>query len=229
MSAAFIRFILLLLLVTEQEFVLSSLDINQSPRHLLTARDLGNVTLHCRHGDSDYPYVFWFQHRTVQGTGRHMVMVMVGRIYHNTAQMELGFNARFGITGDAKADVNLTISQVHQSDTAQYFCAASMHGVLDCVTFKTSHPIILQENTRAEIKCQHDDDALSVMLWYQRRPENNTLSLIGYSYFGNKPNYEKEFKDQFELTRESELKGALVLRKAEANDSGEYFCAGSTR
>ncbi|CAL8297307.1 unnamed protein product [Arctogadus glacialis] len=128
MSAAFIRFILLLLLllVTEQEFVLSSLDINQSPRHLLTARDLGNVTLHCRHGDSDYPYVFWFQHRTVQGTGRHMVMV--GRIYHNTAQMELGFNARFGITGDAKADVNLTISQVHQSDTAQYFCAASMHG-----------------------------------------------------------------------------------------------------
>jgi hypothetical protein len=102
-------------------------------------------------------------------------------------------------------------------------------GVLDCVTFVPSHPIILPENTQAEIKCQHDDDALDVMLWYQRRPESNNLSLIGYSYFGNDPNYEKEFKDQFELKRESRLKGALVLRKAEAKDSGEYFCAASTQ
>ena len=102
-------------------------------------------------------------------------------------------------------------------------------GVLDCVTFQPSHPIILQENTQAEIKCQHDDVSLNVMLWYQRRPQNNTLSLIGYSYYGSDPNYEEVFKDQFEMTMESELKGALVRRKAEANDSGEYFCAASTQ
>ena len=99
----------------------------------------------------------------------------------------------------------------------------------DCVTFQPSHPIILRENARAEIKCQHDDSALTVMLWYQRRPQNNTLILIGYYYFGSGPSYEKEFEGQFEMTRESELKGALVRQRAEANDSGEYFCAGSTQ
>ena len=102
-------------------------------------------------------------------------------------------------------------------------------GVLDCVIFQPSHPIILQENTQAEIKCEHDDDNLYVMLWYQRRPQNNTLSLIGYSYYPNDPIYEEVFKDQFEMTMESKLKGALVRRKAEANDSGEYFCAASTQ
>ena len=55
------------------------------------------------------------------------------------------------------------------------------------------------------------------------------MSLIGYSYFGNDPNYEEVFKDQFEMTMESELKGALVRPKAEANDSGEYFCAASAQ
>ena len=102
-------------------------------------------------------------------------------------------------------------------------------GVLDCVTFQPSHPIILQENARAEIKCQHNDSSLSVMLWYQRRPQSTVLSLIGYDYFASDSNYEDGFKDRFKMTRENEVKGALVLPRAEANASGEYFCAGSTQ
>ena len=97
------------------------------------------------------------------------------------------------------------------------------------MTFQPSHPIILRENARAEIKCQHDDSSLNVMLWYQQRPQSNTLSLIGSVYIGSDPIYEEKFNGQFEMTRESELKGALVRQRAEANDSGEYFCAGSTQ
>ncbi|KAJ3612875.1 hypothetical protein NHX12_019132 [Muraenolepis orangiensis] len=62
-----------------------------------------------------------------------------------------------------------------------------------------------------------------------QRPRSNLLSLICYNYIASDPTYEAEFKGRFEMRRENVTRGTLVRLRAEANDSGEYFCAGSTR
>ncbi|KAF7652114.1 hypothetical protein LDENG_00101680 [Lucifuga dentata] len=93
------------------------------------------------------------------------------------------------------------------------------------VTFMQSGPQIAEENDEVQITCSHDDSTLPVMLWYQQRRDSPALTLIGFGYAQSSQNYEGQFKDQFTLTRESMMKGALSINRANVSHSAVYFCA----
>lgn len=48
--------------------VVSSPIIQQSPEHLLVTVDQKEAILHCRHGDNDYSYMYWYQQNSSGGS-----------------------------------------------------------------------------------------------------------------------------------------------------------------
>lgn len=56
-------------------------------------------------------------------------MALIGRLEYGAPTLEKTFESKFNITGHATAKAQLEISNVNPADTAQYFCAASQHGV----------------------------------------------------------------------------------------------------
>ncbi len=78
--------------------------------------------LFCRHGDNDYPYMYWYQQKSNGGS-----LELIGMLSYATASQEDKFKPRFNITGHAKEDASLLISSISVEDSAVYFCAASEH------------------------------------------------------------------------------------------------------
>lgn len=81
--------------------------------------------LECFHGDSDYPYMSWYQHRRSAGDRR--TMELIGLLRYASPTLETNFKPRFSLTGDATKKAWLIISDTNQTDSAEYFCAATQH------------------------------------------------------------------------------------------------------
>uniref|UniRef100_A0A8C1SLL3 Ig-like domain-containing protein n=1 Tax=Cyprinus carpio TaxID=7962 RepID=A0A8C1SLL3_CYPCA len=96
--------------------------IQQSPKHLLRRVEEKEANLSCHHGDNDYPYLFWYQQKSNGGS-----LELIGMLSYGADSEEDKFKSRFDITGHAKEDAFLLISNITAEDSAVYFCAASKH------------------------------------------------------------------------------------------------------
>ncbi|KAG7239889.1 hypothetical protein INR49_028303, partial [Caranx melampygus] len=103
----------------------SSLVIKQTPENHLVNSGQAETHLECYHGDSSYPYVLWYQHKSPAGGQR--TMELIGWIQYDKPLFEKSFEGRFNITGHATSKVQLVISNIKPEDSAEYFCAASQH------------------------------------------------------------------------------------------------------
>lgn len=108
------------------DFVLSSLIIQQLPTNILIEPEENEVRIECYHGDNNYPYMLWYQHKSAGG---QRVMDLIGLLHYENPNLEKDFNTRFSITGHSKQKAHLVISNIKPTDSAEYFCAASQHSV----------------------------------------------------------------------------------------------------
>lgn len=101
----------------------SSLTVRQPANLLIRAGQ--EARLECFHGDSSYPYMYWYQHR--QASAGRRAMELIGWLYYENANLQADFESRFSFKGQSKAKAWLEISDPNQTDSAEYFCAASQH------------------------------------------------------------------------------------------------------
>lgn len=69
-------------------------------------------------------------------------------------------------------------------------------------------------SSKVRITCSHGDGTRLVMLWYQQRTGRQSMTLIGFGYGTGDPTYEGQYKEEFKLEREDNVKGALVIPTA---------------
>uniref|UniRef100_A0A8C2IQB4 Ig-like domain-containing protein n=1 Tax=Cyprinus carpio TaxID=7962 RepID=A0A8C2IQB4_CYPCA len=75
------------------------------------------ANLSCRHGDSSYTFLYWYQQKRNSGS-----LELIGMLNYGTVSEEDKFKTRFNITGDATKDAFLFISNLNAEDSAVYFC-----------------------------------------------------------------------------------------------------------
>ncbi|KAG7328537.1 hypothetical protein KOW79_008481 [Hemibagrus wyckioides] len=111
-----------IILISLKATVISSLNIQQSPQHLLIKPEESQAKLSCRHGDSNYFNMYWYQQKTVSDS-----IELIGMLRYQNPTPEEKFKTRFNISGHATGDAYLLISSLTPEDSAVYFCAASKH------------------------------------------------------------------------------------------------------
>lgn len=81
----------------------------------------------------------------------------------------------------------------------------------------------------AQLLCTHGQSNYRVMLWYQKSPGEDTLTLIGHGYtLFNDDSVENPFKEHFRLAGDlngDRKNGSLSITNLKAQHSAVYFCA----
>ncbi|XP_027140789.1 uncharacterized protein LOC104932216 [Larimichthys crocea] len=185
--------------------------VHQSPPQIVEENT--TVTISCSHDDTSRPVMLWYQQRESHSQS----IILIGFGYGGGTQSYEGqFEEEFELKRESTLKGALIIRRASPVHSAVYFCAANR---AKSVEFQQSLPKIANVTDRVEIKCSHNDNELYVMLWYQQR-QNGQLSLMGFSYDTTNPNYEEQFVDQIEISRESRqqsvrLHGAHLSRQSD--------------
>ncbi|GAA6111955.1 uncharacterized protein LOC113544969 [Tachysurus ichikawai] len=199
--------------------VISSLNIQQSPEHLLTTPDQREVKLSCRHGDTNYPYMYWYQQKTVDDS-----IELIGMLHYDRFTPEEKFKAQFNASGHSKEDAFLLISSVTPEDSAVYFCAA----IISSLNIQQSpqHLLTTPDQSEAKLSCWHGDGNYPYMYWYQQKTVGDSIELIGMLLYEN-PTPEEKFKPRFSISGHSTGDAFLLISSVTPEDSAVYFCAAS--
>eukprot|EP00064_Thunnus_orientalis_P006644 superscaffoldBa00000701_g6662 len=193
------------------------MQVLQSPAELLMPMN-DEVKLTFTHKIENYNNILWYQ-RSKGDTA----LKLIGYMYYSSPTVEPSFKGHFNVSGNGANTAYLHILSLrHPEHNAEYFGAASQ---VNGITIHQSLPQIVKESTEVHISCSHDDSDRQVMLWYQQRRDSQSIILIGFGYGSGDQTYEGKFKEQFELRRDSTLKGALIIRRANPSHSAVYFCA----
>lgn len=91
------------------------------------------------------------------------------------------------------------------------------------VTIQQSPPRIGPVESSMNFRCSHDDRDMNSMLWYRQRSSGQMIFIA--SSYGSSLAVATEFKGHFEVTRQDQQTGSLVLHNATVSDSAVYFCA----
>ncbi|KAL7862332.1 hypothetical protein SRHO_G00137730 [Serrasalmus rhombeus] len=103
----------------------------------LFASQKDNVTINCSHNDSSLLVMLWYQQK-IDSTAMALIVYSYAKSKPN---YEDGFKNRFELKRQETEKGDLTITNLLQSDSAVYYCAASIHSAAhsyDCRT-KTSN------------------------------------------------------------------------------------------
>uniref|UniRef100_A0A3B1J2K3 Ig-like domain-containing protein n=1 Tax=Astyanax mexicanus TaxID=7994 RepID=A0A3B1J2K3_ASTMX len=85
------------------------------------------VTIKCSHDDRNLNLMYWYQ----QKTGSTVMRLISYGYATSDPTYEEGFNHRFKMNRQKTEEGDLTIYEVLPSDSAVYYCAASLHCVSD--------------------------------------------------------------------------------------------------
>ncbi|XP_046710901.1 uncharacterized protein LOC124389566 [Silurus meridionalis] len=100
----------------------NKVQVQQTPS--LLANAASNVTIRCSHDNSGLPRMLWYQQKSIT------VLSLIGYTAGATSEPnnEEGFNKdRFKQSRKSMTEGSLTISDLLQTDSAVYYCAASEH------------------------------------------------------------------------------------------------------
>ncbi|GAA6074175.1 uncharacterized protein LOC114546407, partial [Tachysurus ichikawai] len=90
------------------------------------ADEMSNVTIQCSHDDNNLPRMYWYQQNN------HGEMGLIGYTLSaiSDPNYEDRFKDRFTLSRQSTLAGSLTISNLQQSDSAVYYCAASQHSAV---------------------------------------------------------------------------------------------------
>ncbi|MGH0141949.1 UNVERIFIED_CONTAM: hypothetical protein FKN15_074685 [Acipenser sinensis] len=194
MAGVFIVFTALLLCLPDS---LDGISVRQSPPSLFKSPG-HSAELQCYHGDSSYPYMYWYQQRS-KGA-----LELIGYLQNAAIVPE----EKFKLSETLGRPAVLLLSLQHRHVKMAGVFIVFMTLLLCLPDFSDGNvrqsPPSLSESPghSAELQCSHDDSSYTHMYWYQQKSKG-ALELIGYlSYTDVKP--EEKFKKRFNLTGDAE-------------------------
>uniref|UniRef100_A0A672QIX0 Ig-like domain-containing protein n=1 Tax=Sinocyclocheilus grahami TaxID=75366 RepID=A0A672QIX0_SINGR len=97
--------------------------VQQSPSNLIKS-ERDNAELVCEHNISTYTIILWYKQ-----TQANHGFILLGYIWNKHNVSEDNFSQKIKLDGDGTKSGSLKILHLEASDSAMYYCAASLHSV----------------------------------------------------------------------------------------------------